>query len=92
MIALRLEGPEGPAVRLAAEEAARRARSQAEPGVRVLGPAEAPIPFLRGQVRWQVWLAASDRAALAAAARRGAGAALGRGVRLAVDVDPQSVL
>jgi primosomal protein N' (replication factor Y) len=93
MIALRLEGSDGAAVRAAAEEVARRALDgAAAPGVRVAGPAEAPIAVLRGQTRWQVWLIGTDRAALAAAARRGAGAVVGRAVRLAVDVDPQSVL
>ena len=57
------------------------------------GPAEAPIAFLRGQTRWQVWLAGDDRAALAAAAAGGGRRpAVAGGVRLAVDVDPQSVL
>jgi primosomal protein N' len=65
--------------------------------VRVKGPAEAPIPFLRGLARWQVWLVAeassgTARAALAAAARAAASAQLPAAVRLAVDVDPQSVL
>jgi primosomal protein N' (replication factor Y) len=93
MIALRLEGPDGAAVRAAAEEVARRALDgAAAAGVRVAGPAEAPIAVLRGQTRWQVWLIGADRTALAAAARRGAGGVIGRAVRLAVDVDPQSVL
>jgi primosomal protein N' (replication factor Y) (superfamily II helicase) len=92
MVALRLEGPDVGRVRAAAEEAARLARSGAPSALRVLGPAEAPIPVLRGHARWQVWLAGEDRAALASAARRGSEARLARDVRLAVDVDPQSVL
>jgi primosomal protein N' (replication factor Y) len=92
MIALRLEGPDGAAVRASAEEVARRALLGGGAGMRVAGPAEAPIPYLRGQTRWQVWLIGPDRGALAAAARRAAEAPLARGVRLAVDVDPQSVL
>jgi primosomal protein N' (replication factor Y) len=94
MVALRLEGADGAEVRRAAVLAAERARA-AGGAVKVRGPAEAPIPFLRGQVRWQVWLAAlegASRTALAAAARAAAGVPLAAGVRLAVDVDPQSVL
>ena len=92
MVALRLEGGDGADVRRAAVEVARRAQQSGVSGVSVKGPAEAPIPILRGQVRWQVWLAGTDRQALATAARAAAGAPLGPGVRLAVDVDPQSVL
>src|SRR6185369_16460498 len=84
MIALRLEGTDAKAVRAAAEEVARRALDGAGSALRVAGPAEAPIAYLRGQTRWQVWLIGGDRQALAAAARRAAEASLGRGVRLAV--------
>ena len=92
LIALRLEGTDGGEVRKAAFLVADRALALQSGAVTVKGPAEAPIPFLRGQVRWQVWLAARDRAALAAAARRAADIPLPSGVRLVVDVDPQSVL
>jgi primosomal protein N' (replication factor Y) (superfamily II helicase) len=61
--------------------------------VRVRGPAEAPLGRLRGRARWQVWLSSQDRAALAAAARAASNAVRpGGDLRLAVDVDPQSVL
>jgi primosomal protein N' (replication factor Y) len=92
MVALRLEGGEGSDVRRAAAEAASRARAAGGASVRVKGPAEAPIPILRGQTRWQVWLAGNDRASLSAAARAAAAGMREPGVRLAVDVDPQSVL
>ena len=58
----------------------------------MLGPAEAPIARVRGRTRYQVWLAGRDRAALVAASKAGAAVKLGPDVRLAVDVDPQSVL
>jgi len=58
----------------------------------VLGPAEAPIASVRGRTRYQVWLGGRDRASLVAAARAGAAVKLGGDTRLAVDVDPQSVL
>ncbi len=91
LIALRLEGQDGAEVRRAATLVAERALA-AGAGVAVKGPAEAPIAFLRGQVRWQVWLGSADRAALAATARQAAAGVLPGGVRLVVDVDPQSVL
>jgi primosomal protein N' (replication factor Y) len=92
MIALRVDGPDDSSVRAAAVEVAARAREAGGADVRVLGPAEAPIARLRGRVRWQVWLAARDRAAASRAASAGASISLPRSVRLAVDVDPQSVL
>jgi primosomal protein N' (replication factor Y) len=92
LIALRLEGQDGAEVRRSATAVADRALAVAPPSVRVRGPAEAPIAFLRGQTRWQVWLAGTDRAALAATARSASAVALGAGVRLVIDVDPQSVL
>jgi primosomal protein N' (replication factor Y) len=91
LIALRLEGGEGTDVRQAAGQAAARARAAGGEAVRVKGPAEAPIAVIRGLHRWQVWLAGTDRTALAAAARAAAGTS-SPGVRLVVDVDPQSVL
>jgi primosomal protein N' (replication factor Y) (superfamily II helicase) len=91
MIALRIDGPEEARVREAAADVAARARVAAA-GVRVMGPAEAPIPMLPALSRWQVWLVGKERAALAAVAKRAASAALPPDVRLAVDVDPQSVL
>jgi primosomal protein N' (replication factor Y) len=92
MIALRLDGPEESHVRAAATDAAARARAAAGPAVRVQGPAEAPIARLRGRTRWQVWLSGGDRAAVNRAARAAAAAPLVRDTRLAIDVDPQSVL
>jgi len=58
----------------------------------VLGPAEAPIPKLRGRSRYQIWLRGTDRAKLVAVARAAARVSLPHDVRLAIDVDPQSVL
>jgi primosomal protein N' (replication factor Y) len=91
MIALRVDGPDEDQVRVVAAEAAARARAAGD-GVRILGPAEAPIARLRGRTRWQVWLGGTERAPVARAARAAAAVVLPRDVRLAVDVDPQSVL
>ncbi len=92
MIALRLDGRHEASVRAAATEAAARARAQGGTGVQVLGPAEAPISRLRGRSRYQIWLAGTDRSKLLAAARAAAQVTLPRDLRLAIDVDPQSVL
>jgi primosomal protein N' (replication factor Y) len=92
MIALRLDGRHEASVRAAAVDAAARARAQAGTAVLVLGPAEAPIPRLRGRSRYQIWLCGTDRAKLVAVARAAAEVPLPRDLRLAIDVDPQSVL
>ncbi|HZL20882.1 MAG TPA: primosomal protein N' [Polyangia bacterium] len=93
MVALRLDAPDLSRAREAATAAADAARRAGGDAVRVRGPAEAPLGRLRGRARWQVWLASQDRAALAVAARAASNAVRpGGDLRLAVDVDPQSVL
>jgi primosomal protein N' (replication factor Y) len=94
MAAVRVDGENEAQVQQVAQQAAGRARAAGGDAVRVRGPAEAPIPRIKGRVRWQVWLSSTARAALAAAAEAAAAgpATQPRGVRLAVDVDPQSVL
>jgi primosomal protein N' (replication factor Y) len=92
MIAIRLDGPDEHQVRVAAAQAAAQAQAEGGAAVRVLGPAEAPIARLRGRTRWQVWLASTDRAAITRAAKAAGAVPLSRDLRLAVDVDPQSVL
>jgi primosomal protein N' (replication factor Y) len=93
MIVLRLDAADERRVQDAAAAAAEAARAAASgKGIRVRGPAEAPIPRVRGRSRYQVWLSGHDRAALTAAARAGAAVKLPPDVRLTIDVDPQSVL
>ena len=92
MVVLRVDGKDPRAVEDAARDAARRARAVADGSVRVLGPSEAPIPRLRGRMRFQVWLSGADRAKLLTVSRATQRMPLPRGVRLEVDVDPQSVL
>jgi primosomal protein N' (replication factor Y) len=92
MIALRLDGRHEASVRAAATDAAARARAQGGSAVQVLGPAEAPIARLRGRSRYQIWLRGTDRSKLQATARAAAEVTLPRDLRLAIDVDPQSVL
>ncbi|MDI3299198.1 MAG: primosomal protein N' [Bacillota bacterium] len=76
--------------RAAAGELARRLPA----GARLVGPSEAPLGRLKGQARWHLLLSGERvgplrDAALEAAARAGREAA---GARLAVDVDPLSLL
>ena len=92
MVVLRVDGKDPRAVEDVARDAARRARAVADGSVHVLGPSEAPIPRLRGRTRFQVWLSGADRAKLLAVSRATQRMPLPRGVRLEVDVDPQSVL
>lgn len=92
LVAVRLDGPDAGQVERAANAIAAAASDPRFAGVRVRGPAEAPIALLRGQSRWQVWLAAEDRAALATCARAVAALEHPSGVRVVVDVDPHSVL
>ncbi|HEX6989463.1 MAG TPA: primosomal protein N', partial [Bacillota bacterium] len=84
------------AVTAAAEQFAQGVRRdlQPAPGTEVLGPAPAPIPRLRGRVRWHVLLKGPDAAALQAAVRSRAEAVerAAAGVRVVVDVEPQSML
>lgn len=92
MVVVRLDGTDAAAVREAACAAARYARAAADPCVTMLGPSEAPISRLRGRTRFQVWLSSADRGRLLTVTRAVQRMPLSRGVRLEVDVDPQSVL
>ena len=98
---VRVDGADPLAVRRLAEaaaEAARRVADKAPPEelADVLGPAEAPLSRLKGRTRWQLFLRARRSTALrvllraAAQARDEIGAP--KAVRLAVDVDPVSML
>ena len=75
---------------------ALRARGGRDAGLRMLGPAPAPLQRLAGRHRWRVMLLAPDPRAVAAvfdqAAPALAEAAKIHGLRLAVDIDPQSML
>ncbi|HEX3696448.1 MAG TPA: primosomal protein N' [Polyangia bacterium] len=92
MVVLRLDAREEAQLRVDAAAVAESVRAAVGSAVRVLGPAEAPIGRVRGRARYQIWLSSKDRAALAAAARAATAVKRAADVRLAVDVDPQSVL
>ena len=99
LVNIRLEGRDDASVEQAARELAARLRRQARSfqlaDDAVLGPAPPPVERVRGRYRWQILLRAPDVRGLRALARLAAasGAALGRThVRIAVDVDPYSML
>jgi primosomal protein N' (replication factor Y) len=97
LAAVRIEGEDGPAVQGVAARLGERLAARLPPsasGVRLLGPAPAPIAKLRGKTRWQLLLKAGTHRQLtplldlvdAEAAR------LPRSVRVTVDVDPGAML
>ncbi len=91
LAALIVSGPQAAAVEGAARALARTA--PAGEGVRVLGPAPAPLALLRGRHRWRLLLKAARGTNVQALLRRWlAAAAVPAGVRVQVDVDPQSFL
>jgi primosomal protein N' (replication factor Y) len=94
---VRVDGGDPLLVRDVAEAAARAARLVAEKAppdeqAEVLGPAEAPLSRLKGRTRWQLFLRARRSTALRVLLRAAAGVAAPRTVRVAVDVDPVSML
>jgi len=94
LLLVRVTGNSEPRVRGAAERIASRARRMAAGGVpvEVVGPAPAPIARVRGKHRWQLLLRAADHAPLHRVARTLAASHEIRGVQLALDVDPVSLL
>ena len=92
------EGVVRKAARAAGDELrqAVRQRGGRRAGLRLLGPSPAPLQRIAGRYRWRLMLLAPDPRALAAVfdeteqgLRR---AASPRGLRMAIDVDPQSML
>jgi primosomal protein N' (replication factor Y) len=97
LAAIRLEGADADATAQAARALARALERSLPPpssGVRLLGPAPAPLSRLKGLTRWQLLLKAPQhrvlRPVLDAAERALSG--LPRGVRGVLDVDPGAML
>ncbi len=91
LAAIVLSGRELPAVRALASRLARGAPMQ--PGLRVLGPAPAPLAVLRGRHRLRFLVIAQPEIDLGAALRPWlASEKLGGNLRLHVDIDPYSFL
>lgn len=89
-VALRLSGKDDAAVAAAGVLLARCLPTT--DGLWVRGPAPAPLSPLRGVFRHQIWLRSADRSVLRRALREVHRQALPKGIRLVVDVDPQSTL
>ncbi|WP_373044379.1 primosomal protein N' [Vulgatibacter sp.] len=95
MLALRLEGEDGVATERFARRLAEAARKWTQGGgVQVLGPAPAPIAKLRGRMRFQVLVLGDGVRSIQTVARRLAEVAdqAPPGVKVALDVDPASML
>jgi primosomal protein N' (replication factor Y) len=94
LCAVRIEGPDEPAVVAAAQQLGALAVALArrdDDAVLVRGPVAAPLARLRGRARWQIWLRAAERAPLRRVVR-GLLAADVKGARVVADVDPLSTL
>ena len=94
LVALRIEGPDESQV-IAAATALGKMCAAASQSVSVLGPAEAPIGRIRGRARWQILLKGDQRKqvhGVAKAAQIYKQTDKPAGVRVLIDVDPQSML
>jgi primosomal protein N' (replication factor Y) len=91
MAVVRFESRNGSAAREAAESAVRSAAPLPE-GVRLRGPAPAPIERIRGAWRWQILVNAPHRDALRHVLEAVESEVPGRAVKMIVDVDPLSTL
>jgi primosomal protein N' (replication factor Y) len=89
---VRLDAVDEAVVQAEAERIAKIARRVEAEGVEVLGPAPAPLARLRGRYRYRFMLRATDRTRLRLVLLGVARAAVDRRVRLAIDVDPVSML
>jgi primosomal protein N' (replication factor Y) len=91
MAVVRWESKNATRVRQAAEEGARLG-SPTISGVRLRGPAPAPIERIRGQWRWQILISAQNRELLRDVLDRIEEKPTAKDVRRIVDVDPYSTL
>jgi primosomal protein N' (replication factor Y) len=89
---VRFEALDDEAARAQTARLAAAARQWGAPDVEVLGPTAAPLARLRGRYRHRFLLRAQDRARLRLVLLGIARAPLDRRVRMAIDVDPVSML
>jgi len=89
---VRFEAADDALVQRVALEVAKVARKWAEPDVEILGPAPAPLARLRGRFRHRFLVRAVDRTRLRIVLLGVARHAVDRRVRMAIDVDPVSML
>ncbi len=91
LAALVVSGRDEAAVKHAAQDLSRAAPRL--DGVRILGPAPAPLALLRGRRRWRLLLAAHRGIAIQPVIRSWLmAAAIPRNIRVQVDIDPYSFL
>lgn len=89
---VRLDALDEARVRREAERLAQIARRAAPGGVQILGPAAAPLARLRNRYRYRFMLRSADRGPLRKTLLAVARTAPDRNVRVAIDVDPMSML
>jgi primosomal protein N' (replication factor Y) len=89
---VRIDAVDDAHARAQAERLANVARRWVQEGVEVLGPAPAPLARLRGRYRHRFLLRAADRARLHIVLLGVARTEVDRRVRVAIDVDPVSML
>ncbi len=89
---IRFDSMDESTARIAAEKVSRVARKAADRGVEILGPAAAPLTRLRGRWRFRFMLRARDRRLLRKPLLAIARCEADRRVRVALDVDPVSML
>jgi len=89
---VRFEGADDELARSQADKLAQAARGLGSPDVEVLGPTAAPLARLRGKYRHRFLLRSTDRARLHKVLLGVARSPVDRRVRMAIDVDPVSML
>ncbi len=92
MALVRVDAVDERRARTEAERLAAIAKQAAAPGVLVIGPAAAPIARLRNRFRFRFMLRSVERAPLRKALLAVARAPADRHVRVAIDIDPVSML
>jgi primosomal protein N' (replication factor Y) len=89
---VRFDAVEEAQARIAAESLAKVARKWAEDSVEILGPAPAPLARLRNRYRYRFLARSADRTRLRLVLLGVARSSVDRRVRMAIDVDPVSML
>lgn len=89
---VRFDAVEESVARESAERFARLARQWAEDSVEILGPAPAPLARLRNRYRYRFLARSADRTRLRLVLLAVARHTVDRRVRMAIDVDPMSML
>lgn len=89
---VRVDAVEDARARAAALELATLVKKHAPPGVEIIGPAPAPLPRLRNRFRHRFLVRSGDRALLRQALLVAARAPQDRRIRMAIDIDPMSML